>query len=149
MPPPSVIITCDRCRQPNRLPLSRIGGDGKCGACKAPLPSPTDPLDATDATFAAMLEASPLPVVVDFWAPWCGPCRSVSPVLEDLAAEHTGKLLILKVDTDQNPAISQQYGIKSIPHLMVFRGGKKVAEQVGAPPQAALERWVGSFVAKD
>ena len=145
MSAPSVVVACTKCRQPNRLPVKRIGGDGKCGACKTPLPAPTDPVDATDADFQAFLDESPVPIVVDFWAPWCGPCRTVSPVLEDLAAGHSGHLLFVKINTDENPNVSRKYGISSIPHLMVFDGGKKVADQVGAPSRGALERWVDSF----
>jgi membrane dipeptidase len=145
MAEPSVVVACTKCRQPNRLPVRRIGGDGKCGACKTPLPAPTDPVDATDADFLEIVGASPVPVVVDFWAPWCGPCRMVSPILEDLAAEHSGQLLFVKVNTDDNQGVAQQFGIRSIPHLMVFEAGKKVADQVGAPPRAALEKWIASF----
>ena len=148
MADPTVVIACERCRQPNRVPVKRIGQDAKCGSCKAPLPAPTEPIEATDADFLAILESSPLPVVVDFWAPWCGPCRMVGPILEDLAKAHSGQLLFVKINSDDNPVMSQRHGISSIPHLMGFSGGKKIAEQLGLPPRKALEGWVAGLVGK-
>lgn len=97
-------------------------------------------ITVTDADFQEKVLQSELPVLVDFWAEWCGPCRMLGPVLEEMAAEHAGKVVIAKLNVDENPASAAQYGVTSIPLVLGFRGGEKVAESVGAKPKAQLEK---------
>lgn len=96
----------------------------------------------TDATFEADVVKSATPVVVDFWAPWCGPCRQIAPALDAISGEMGDKVKIVKVNVDENPKIASQFGIMSIPTLMIFKGGKMVDRKVGAAPQAALKTWI-------
>ena len=109
----------------------------------------TSPLiiQTTDATFGAEVLESSLPVLVDFWAAWCGPCKAIAPVLDELAGVYDGKLKIAKMDVDDNQAVPAQFGIRSIPTLAVFVGGREVARQSGAMPAADLQRWVASVLA--
>jgi thioredoxin 2 len=102
--------------------------------------------DADEATFAAVAEHSPLPVVLDLWAPWCGPCRTVSPILEQLAGEFAGKCKVVKVNVDQAPAISNRYGVQGIPTLVLLRDGREVSRQVGAAPAGRLRDWIGGAI---
>ena len=101
----------------------------------------------TDASWAHDVLNSSEPVVVDFWAEWCGPCRMIAPALEEIAGELKGKVKIAKLNVDENPAISAQLGIRSIPTLMVFKGGKQVATKTGAGPKSALQSWIDASVA--
>ncbi|WP_328997820.1 thioredoxin TrxC [Kribbella sp. NBC_00709] len=132
------IVSCPHCGQKNRV---RGTGDGKpvCGRCGKPLPWI---VDAGDQDFAKVVEQSRTPVLVDVWAPWCGPCRMVSPVLEQLASEKAGEIKLVKINADQAPEVSRRFDIRSIPTLMVFRQGEAIATQTGAAPAAVLRPWL-------
>jgi thioredoxin 2 len=132
------LVRCPHCGRRNRVPAA---GDGtpRCGNCHQPLPWI---VDAGDDTFAEIAENTSVPVVVDLWAPWCGPCRMVSPVLSQLAAEMAGRMKLVKVNVDSAPQVQHRFGVQSIPTLLVLRRGKVTARQVGAPPAEALRSWV-------
>jgi thioredoxin 2 len=132
------LVKCPHCGRTNRVP-SVAAGWPRCGNCHRPLPWITD---ATDDTFAETAEASSLPVVVDLWAPWCGPCRMVSPALERLATDLAGQIKLVKVNVDESPRLQRRFGVQSIPTLLVMRGGQTIAQQVGAVPEPALRTWV-------
>jgi thioredoxin 2 len=120
-------------------------GTPRCGSCHEPLPWITD---AGDATFAEVVEQAAVPVLVDFWAPWCGPCRMVSPALAQLAGEKPGQIKLVKVNVDEAPRLQQRFGVQSIPTLMVFRDGQIVSRQTGAAPAAALRGWLDQALAR-
>lgn len=137
------IVACTSCGTRNRVPPAATGTP-RCGRCKAAL---TWIADADDATFADVAERSPLPVVVDLWAPWCGPCRSVSPILEQLAGELAGRWKLVKVNVDEAPATSTRFAVKGIPTLVALRDGREISRQVGAAPASRLREWItGSLI---
>jgi thioredoxin 2 len=136
------IVGCPTCHARNRVgPI--VQGVPRCPRCKSTLPWI---VDAGSDTFAAETNAS-VPVVVDFWAAWCGPCRMISPVLEDLAKSHAGHLKVVKVDVEANPGLASRFGAQSIPLLVVIRGGQEIDRVVGALPRAALEQRLGPVLA--
>jgi thioredoxin 2 len=133
------LIRCPSCGATNRLPADEIahGKKAVCGRCKTPLAA-AGPVTVSDATFAADVEGSPLPVLVDMWAPWCGPCRTVAPIVDQIAAELAGRVKVAKMNVDDNPATSSRFGVRSIPTLLVFKDGREVDRIVGAQPKAAI-----------
>jgi thioredoxin 2 len=137
------IVRCPECGRRNRVPAV-TGGTPRCGQCHTALPWV---VDATDDTFAGIAEGSGVPVLVDFWAPWCGPCRMVSPALEQLAGERAGRIKLVKVNVDESPRLQQRFGVQAIPTLMVLRDGKVLARQAGAAPVAALRGWLDQSLA--
>jgi thioredoxin 2 len=114
-------------------------GSPRCGQCHQPLPWITD---AGDDTFGEIAEAAALPVLVDLWAPWCGPCRMVSPALAKLATDMAGRIKLVKVNVDDSPGLQRRFGVQSIPTLLLLRHGKVISRQVGAAPEPALKSWV-------
>ena len=137
----AAIVPCGSCGKLSRVDLARIEDKATCGHCRAPLVLDA-PLMLTDATFDKVVAGSSVPVVVDFYADWCGPCKVMAAVFAEFARRQRGRVLMAKVDTDRNPAVSSRFGIRSIPTLTVHRDGKEVARQVGAVPMAALEELV-------
>jgi thioredoxin 2 len=118
-----------------------------CGRCKTPLSVSSKPVVVTDATFSAMVESSPLPVLLDLWAPWCGPCRMVSPVIDALAAELAGRVRVAKMNVDDNPATAARFKISGIPALLVLKEGRETGRIVGAQPKAEILRRLEQAIA--
>jgi thioredoxin 2 len=143
------LMRCPSCGATNRLPVDELarGKKAVCGRCKTPLTA-AGPVTVSDATFADEVERAPLPVLVDMWAPWCGPCRMVAPIVDQIAAELAGRAKIAKMNVDENPSTSARFGVRSIPTLLVFKDGREVERIVGVQPKAAivarLERYVSS-----
>jgi thioredoxin 2 len=138
-----VIVACASCGKKNRLAYERLGESVQCGACKQPIAGINEPIELhSSADFDALVSRSPLPVVVDYWAPWCGPCRMVAPELQKVAARQAGQAIVVKVNTDELTDLGQRFGIRSIPTLAVFAGGKEVARESGARPAAAIEAFI-------
>ena len=139
------IITCPSCAQRNRVAFSTR--EARCGRCKSALPPLSEPIEVPDArAFDALVRDGRQPVVVDFWAPWCGPCRMVAPELARVAASHVGRFVVVKVNTDALPELGERFRIQSIPTMAVFAGGKEVARTSGAMPAAQIESFVNGAV---
>jgi thioredoxin 2 len=131
-------VPCASCGRLNRVDLGRAADGPKCGACGRPI-ALDRPVRLTDAQFDRVVADSAVPVLVDFYADWCGPCKMMAPLLDQAARERIGTVLVAKVDTDASPVVSQRFGIRSIPTLVVFRGGREVARELGAVPRHRLD----------
>jgi thioredoxin 2 len=137
------VVTCEACGRKNRVP-SAARGIPKCGNCGAPLPWIAA---AGDQDFADVVEAADLPVVLDLWAPWCGPCRMVTPALENLAREYAGRVKLVAVNVDEAPSVARRFEVQGIPTLVVLDRGSVVARQTGAAPEHDLRRWLDEALA--
>ena len=145
----SIILRCSNCGMKNRIPKSRLRDKALCGKCRTPLPSGSSwdhPVTVTDSTFTEGVLSYPGTVIVDCWAPWCGPCRMLSPILEQLASEYAGRLKVTKLNVDENPMIASRYAIQSIPTLLIFKDGKLDNRLVGALPKEEIERHLSPFL---
>jgi thioredoxin 2 len=143
-----VIETCPKCGQKNRVLFSGLANTVRCGKCKEELPPLKGPIEISDeSAFNSLIRSSPVPVLVDFWAPWCGPCKMMAPELKRVAENSGGKFLVAKVDTEAVPALSQRFQINAIPTLAVFSGGTESARTQGFRPASQIEKFVaGSIV---
>ncbi len=135
-------VACPFCATLNRVDLARVADRPKCGNCGRPILLDR-PIAVSDATLDAVLKGTDVPVVMDGYADWCGPCKIMAPVLDDFARERQGDVLVTKLDTDKNPAATLRFGIRAIPTLLVFRQGQEVARQTGVIPRQRLEALVG------
>jgi thioredoxin 2 len=137
-------LACAACSQENRVPVERLQDKARCAACKAPLLPLARPLKvASTAEFDELVRGAKTPVVVDFWAAWCGPCRTLAPELEKLAQSRAGRTIVAKVDTDAQPELGARFGISSIPTLVLFRDGREQQRVSGAMPAAAIAARLG------
>lgn len=140
----SVIRACPDCGKGNRIPAAHLSDTGRCGVCKGALPPQAEPLEVNDSSFAEIVSHAKVPVLVDFWAAWCGPCKMAAPEVKELARETAGKALILKVNTEEFPQLAAQFRVQSIPNFVVLRGGRPVFQQAGLAPRAEMRRWLNS-----
>ncbi len=134
----TVTVPCPFCDTLNRVNLEKVDQGPRCGQCRRPILLDR-PVKVGDASFARVIQDTEVPVIVDFYADWCGPCKAMAPVFDAFAAEQQGKALVAKLDTDRNPVTAQAHGVRSIPTLVVFARGKEAARQIGLVPKATLE----------
>jgi thioredoxin 2 len=144
----SELMRCGDCGANNRVPREKVqaGLQPVCGRCRKPLTTPATPATITDANFASEVEQSLLPVLVDMWAPWCGPCLQLAPVMEQLAKELSGRLRVGKLNVDENPATAARFRIQSIPALVLFKAGREIDRIIGAQPKSEILRRVQRYI---
>jgi thioredoxin 2 len=139
-----VIRACKACGQKNRVAANHLADTGRCGACKDPLPPLDEPLQVDTTLFDEVIQGSQVPVLVDFWADWCGPCHAAAPEVARTAKDMAGKAIVLKVDTDKNQQLAARFSIRGIPNFAVFSSGKLVKQQAGVVDHTVMEDWLRS-----
>ena len=132
-------VRCPACGTLNRVPDTKLTARGRCGKCKAELPALAAPVAVTDATFEQQVLGSPVPVLLDCWADWCGPCHMLAPTIDALARDYAGRALVAKLDVDANPATAGRFDVRSIPTMLLFRDGRLVDRLVGVQPRGAID----------
>ncbi len=139
-----VVRTCKSCGQKNRVSANHLADTGRFGACKSPLPSLDEPLQADDALFDQIIQNSRVPVLVDFWAEWCGPCKAAAPEVARTAKDMAGHAVVLKVDTDKHQQLAGRFNVRGIPNFAVFSGGRLVNQQAGLVGHEVMDGWLRS-----